>query len=208
MRPYLLLLRFVVVNIAAFAVLVTVWIQGWVDVVLEGDVTRLTLVIASVFLAGFIIAAAKVWRCSLELNAVHADDDSRPTRCARTRASICGSGCPTSPSRAITCCRGTGRWRNSFRTPCARPTATTRRSACATPSSRRWNCAMRRASTPCRSRSCPTSRTHRRSITTTRACRSDSADIAGPCACKAFSIARARASVPRLGMDASQPRGS
>ena len=80
MRPYLLLLRFAVVNFAAFAVLVTVWIQGWVDVVLEGDVTRLTLVIASVFLAGFIIAAVKVWRCSLELNAVHADDDSRPTR--------------------------------------------------------------------------------------------------------------------------------
>ena len=78
MRSYLLLLRFAVVNVAALAILAVAWLQGWVGLALESDVTHLTLVIAGVFVAGLAVCTVKVWRASHELNAVHdGGDDAR-----------------------------------------------------------------------------------------------------------------------------------
>ncbi len=106
MRSYLLLLRFAVVNVAALAILAAAWLQGWVGLALESDVTHLTLVIAGVFVAGLAVCTAKVWHASHELNAVHdgagnagarvrwyrdmtarADGEARPTLagCLRSR---------------------------------------------------------------------------------------------------------------------------
>ncbi len=70
MRSYLLLSRFAVLNIAALAILVAVWRQGWVAVVLEADVTRLSAIITALFAVGWATCAAKTWRCSRELNAI------------------------------------------------------------------------------------------------------------------------------------------
>ncbi len=80
MRSYLLLLRFVVVNVVALAVLATLWLQGWVSLVFESDITHLTVVISAVFAVGLAIATAKVWRCSHELNAVRVDQRGAETR--------------------------------------------------------------------------------------------------------------------------------
>jgi len=72
MRSYLLLLRFLVLNLAALALLAAAWIQGWVTVVLAADVTRLCAIITAVFVIGWGLCAAKTLRCSRELNAVRA----------------------------------------------------------------------------------------------------------------------------------------
>ncbi len=69
-RTYLLLLRFIVLNIAALAILGYVWMEGWVSEVVNQDVTRITLVIAGVFVFGWLMCAYKVIRCSYELNAI------------------------------------------------------------------------------------------------------------------------------------------
>ncbi len=80
MRSYLLLLRFVVVNAVALAILATLWLQGWLALVFESDITHLTVVISAVFVVGLVVAATKVWRCSHEINAVRADDQGAETR--------------------------------------------------------------------------------------------------------------------------------
>ena len=49
MRSYLLVLRFATFNVAALALLVVVWLEGWVGLVIESDITRITSGIAVVF---------------------------------------------------------------------------------------------------------------------------------------------------------------
>ncbi len=50
--------RFVVLNIAWFAAFGAAWRQGWIDLVLDGDQTRLSVVIFAVFLVGVIAIGA------------------------------------------------------------------------------------------------------------------------------------------------------
>lgn len=70
MRAYLLLLRFSILNTAAVAIFVAAWLEGWVSVVLDADVTHLSAIIAAVFVVGWTICALKTVRCSREINAV------------------------------------------------------------------------------------------------------------------------------------------
>ena len=87
---YLLLMRFAVVNLVGTALLAAAWMQGWLAIVLEGDVTKLALVIALVFLAGLLICAAKVQRVSAELDRIRAPEDDPNSRVARYLATVAG----------------------------------------------------------------------------------------------------------------------
>ncbi len=69
MRSYLLVLRFAAFNVAALALLAVIWLEGWVGLVVESDITRITSGIAVVFAIGWLISAHRVLRCSRELNA-------------------------------------------------------------------------------------------------------------------------------------------
>ncbi|HSA82465.1 MAG TPA: MotA/TolQ/ExbB proton channel family protein [Geminicoccaceae bacterium] len=64
---YLLLLRFLVLNLVAVALLAAVWLKGWLDAVVAADPTRLVLVIGLVFLAGFASCAHRIAQASAEL---------------------------------------------------------------------------------------------------------------------------------------------
>lgn len=75
---YLLLLRFAIVNIAGFALVIAAHFQGWVEMALLSDTTRLTVIIAGVFVVGWVICAAKIWRTSRELNLAKEFDPFRP----------------------------------------------------------------------------------------------------------------------------------
>ncbi|MDP6872632.1 MAG: MotA/TolQ/ExbB proton channel family protein [Alphaproteobacteria bacterium] len=55
-----LLLRFIALNMAAVALLVAAWGQGWLHLVTEADSTGLTFVIIAVFAAGFIFCIQRV----------------------------------------------------------------------------------------------------------------------------------------------------
>ena len=65
---YLLLLRFGLFNLAAFALLGMAWTQGWIAQVLLADHTGLSVAIFAVFAVGLALCAAKVWHVSFELN--------------------------------------------------------------------------------------------------------------------------------------------
>lgn len=71
---HLLGLRFLVTNLAAFALIATAATQGWVTTVINGDETRLTLVIFGAFVVGLFTAAWKIWQLGHALNAAEAPE--------------------------------------------------------------------------------------------------------------------------------------
>ena len=68
---YLLLLRFGLVNLVAFALLGAAWAQGLVAKVINADVTNMVLLICSVFIVGLILAGYRLWKVSKQLNAAY-----------------------------------------------------------------------------------------------------------------------------------------
>ena len=87
---YLLIMRFAVVNLIGIALLTAAWLQGWLGFVLEGDVTKLALVIVLVFLAGLALCAMKVRQVSAELDRIRAPEAYPNARVSRYLAMIAG----------------------------------------------------------------------------------------------------------------------
>jgi hypothetical protein len=67
---YLLLVRFALVNAVASALLLAVWVQGWLDALLTAHLRELSGVIAAVFLYGLLLCGYRIWRFSADLNDV------------------------------------------------------------------------------------------------------------------------------------------
>ena len=82
---YLLLLRFVLINMLGFALLAAAQIQGLIAMVLAADRTYLSVLIFFVFLGGLGICALKVWQTSRDLNQVRAFDPLAAEYMARLR---------------------------------------------------------------------------------------------------------------------------
>ncbi len=97
--PYLLVLRFAVLNLAAFALLAAAYLQGWVNMVIEADGTGLSVGIFAVFLGGLAVCARKIWVISTELNCVRSFDPCRRSWATNYLAEVAGRG---SGSRNIT----------------------------------------------------------------------------------------------------------
>ena len=79
-RDYLLLLRYVLLNICAIAIVAAAWFQGWVGRMIESDVTKISLIIMAVFAVGWILCSYKVFRCSLELNEIKGQGAKQQSR--------------------------------------------------------------------------------------------------------------------------------
>ena len=73
-HKYLLLLRFALFNMLAFALLGAAYVQGWVGAVLAADRSYLCLAIFAVFLGGMGVCAWRIWQTSRDLNQVKALD--------------------------------------------------------------------------------------------------------------------------------------
>lgn len=67
---WLLLFRFVLVNAIGVAFLAVAWANGWIDLLMAADTTRLVALIAVVFLGGFALCARRLVSTSRELNAL------------------------------------------------------------------------------------------------------------------------------------------
>jgi hypothetical protein len=80
---YLLVLRFLVLNLVATALCAAAWLKGWVGAVFTGDSTQLVLVITIVFGFGFASCARKIFLTSSELNQLKAPARHRSPRVAR-----------------------------------------------------------------------------------------------------------------------------
>lgn len=98
-QPYVLLLQFAVINLAAFALLTAAYLQGWLSTVVEGDGTGLTIAIFVVFLAGLAVCGYKLHFISRELGCVRSFDPCVQSWASTYLAEVDGRG---SGSRAIT----------------------------------------------------------------------------------------------------------
>jgi len=67
----LLLLRYTLLNVLAFSLLVVSYTQGYVQRVIEADQTYLSVVIFIVFLVGLGICTQKVWQTNSEIDALN-----------------------------------------------------------------------------------------------------------------------------------------
>ena len=104
MRSYLLVLRFAAFNVAALALLVTIWLEGWIGLVVESDITRITSGIAVVFAIGWLMSAHRIFRCSRELNAA-ADPASAVSSRAMWYLEITGKTRPEARGTIADCLR-------------------------------------------------------------------------------------------------------
>ncbi len=66
------MIRFVLINVVATALLAGAYLQGWLDTVVHGDLAELSLVIVAVFAYGFIYCTWRVSQTSKEMDAVTA----------------------------------------------------------------------------------------------------------------------------------------
>ncbi len=99
MHRYLLVLRFALLNIVAVGLLAAVYLQGWLDDALHGYTAWLTLGICAVFVFGLLLCARRIWRTSVELNAVKQVEPPGISRAGTYLASIAGR---SAESRSIT----------------------------------------------------------------------------------------------------------
>ena len=79
---YLLLLRFGLVNLVAFALLGAAWAQGLVTKVINADVTNMVVLICAIFLIGLILAGYRLWKVSKQLNAAYNYNPEERSRAA------------------------------------------------------------------------------------------------------------------------------
>jgi Tfp pilus assembly protein PilN len=80
---FLLLLRFLVLNLVAASLLGAAWLKGWVAAVFTGDSTQLVLVITIVFAFGLASCARKIFLTSTEINQLKEPAHHRSARVTR-----------------------------------------------------------------------------------------------------------------------------
>ena len=78
-NPYrsLLLLRYILLNVVAFALLGVAWSQGYVHKVINADQTYLSVVIFLVFIVGLVLCTQKLWQTNREIDALKSPDGLR-----------------------------------------------------------------------------------------------------------------------------------
>lgn len=100
-RRHLLALRFVLLNVVAAGLVSSVYLQGWLDDSLQGYTGWLTLLICAVFVFGWLICAARIWRTNFELNAAADGQPPVSSRAAKYLESVAGKS-----AEARTICAG------------------------------------------------------------------------------------------------------
>ena len=89
-RRSLLFVRFALLNLVGFALVGFAWQVGLVAQVLEADQTKLSLVIAIVFVGGLGFCGFRVWQTSRELDQLRSFDALVPSKAAEYVAKLRG----------------------------------------------------------------------------------------------------------------------
>ena len=89
---FLLLMRFVLVNVIGFGLMAVAFLHGLIELVITSDSTGLSVAIAVVFLAGLGVCAQKIWLTSVELNQLAGFDPLKASRAASYLAQLRGKG--------------------------------------------------------------------------------------------------------------------
>jgi hypothetical protein len=96
---HLLVLRFLVLNLVAGALLAAAWLKGWVGLVFAGDSTQLVALIAAVFAFALASCARKIFQTSSEINQLRDPSGGYAPRVARY---LTGLQARDGQSRALT----------------------------------------------------------------------------------------------------------
>lgn len=88
---YLLVVRFLLLNLIGFGIFSAAYIHGLVDLVLASDRTHLSAAIGVVFLAGLAVCAQKIWQTSTDLNQLKAFDPLVSSRAQAYLAQLRGN---------------------------------------------------------------------------------------------------------------------
>lgn len=97
-QKHLLMFRFALFNLAAFALFGATYLHGWINTVVVADSTKLSIAIFVVFLCGLTICVRKIWWVSTELNCVRNFNPCHRSWAAIYLSEVRGRG---SGSRAI-----------------------------------------------------------------------------------------------------------
>jgi small-conductance mechanosensitive channel len=87
---YVLVLRFVLVNLLGLVLTASAYFQGWLQGLFDKYTWSLSLIIVAVFLYGLVICGLKIWQTSLALNEIRAGKPSAGSRAAEYIAAIAG----------------------------------------------------------------------------------------------------------------------
>jgi len=79
MNNWLLWTRFILLNTIGFVGLTLLYINGYVDQVLTGDKSKISVVIFTLFVVGLLIAASRIFKLSKEINLLKAGQSDRIT---------------------------------------------------------------------------------------------------------------------------------
>lgn len=97
-RRHRLLLRFLILNMSAIALLIAIYFRGWIDQVVASDRSYLSIVISMVFVFGWVVALNKTLRINRDLNDMDRGRASKGSWAAVYLDEIAGKG---DGSRAI-----------------------------------------------------------------------------------------------------------
>ena len=85
---YLLLVRFVLINVVSASLLFAVYLQGWLDAMFVKNTREFVILIALVFVYGLIVCAFKVWRTCTELDEIRSGTPTPDSRAGKYLATI------------------------------------------------------------------------------------------------------------------------
>jgi hypothetical protein len=87
---YLLLVRFILINVISASVIFAIYLQGWLDSMFVVNTREFVLLIVAVFVYGLIVCAAKVWRTGAELDDIRSGSPPPDSRAGKYFATIYG----------------------------------------------------------------------------------------------------------------------
>ncbi len=96
---YLLVLQFATLNLAAFTLRGAAYMQGWIDLIVQADGTKISIAIFLIVLGGLAFCAYNIWKISKEMECVRNFDPCDRSWAATYLAEVAGR---RSGSRAIT----------------------------------------------------------------------------------------------------------
>lgn len=89
-HQYVLVLRYVLVNLLGLSLVVSAYFQGWLHGLFEQYTWSLTTVIFAVFLYGLVICGLKIWQTSCALNEIRNGNPDLGSRAAEYLSAIRG----------------------------------------------------------------------------------------------------------------------
>lgn len=85
---YLLLVRYLLINVISASILFAFYIQGWLDAIFVKNTREFVFLIFAVFIYGLIICSFKIWQTCTELNDIRSGNPKPESRAGKYFATI------------------------------------------------------------------------------------------------------------------------